>query len=338
MVVALTKWDTAIAPNIAIEPTEFNTIAVYWGAVIPAISDLISLEQSRTGMNYETALQTLLQSQQRWVQQLYGDRHSTLSLRIITRGNSDQDLIFGFVGKTEGQTELETIALARNFFNQIRDTLPNGYRLQPCQQAEELALLRFPFLPTGQVGEFRRTVTPLQTISLKNSPAFTGRQINPWAAQSNHFQDLLRSLLCHPTPSAIAINLKPTQLTPQESEAIATLTDRYAKLASTSRGETEQNRILSSNINYQEKFLEAEQAAQTWQHLQSSWRSPFELSISLMAESALPQSVISALQSAVSGTPIRENLSRGTGQLVIAQTEAQKMAVRQNWADLTLHR
>ena len=336
-VVALTKWNTEIAPNIAIEQTDLGTISVYWGALIPAIPNLLDLEQSRTGMNYETALQNLLQSQQRWVQQLHGDRHSTLSLRIISAGKSDQNLIFGFVGKTEGKTESETIAHARNFFNQIRDTFPNDYPFQPCQQPEELALLRFPFFPSGEIGEFRRAVTPLQSISLPNSST-TGCQINPWAAQSDVFQDLLRSLLCHPTPAAIAINLKSTQLTPQESSTIATSADAYAKLASRSRGETEQNRVLSSTINYQEKFLEAEQAAQTWQHLQSSWRSPFELSISLIAESAHPQSVISALQSSVSGAPVREDFSRGTGQVVIAQTEAQKMAVRQNWADLTLHR
>lgn len=83
----LTKWETNQAPIVAIETTEHQTIAVFWGAIIPAIPDLISLEQSRTGMSYETALNQLLQTQKQWINQLYGDSNFTLSWRLITTGN-----------------------------------------------------------------------------------------------------------------------------------------------------------------------------------------------------------------------------------------------------------
>jgi DNA helicase HerA-like ATPase len=340
MVTTLTKWETSIAPAIAIEPTEFNAIAVYWGMQILAIPDLISIEQARTGMSYETALQSLLQAQQQWIRQLHGNSQFTLSLRIITTGDPHQDLCFGLVGKTEAATEIDAIATARNFYNQVRDSFPNGYTFQPCKTPEELALLRLPFLPSaaGQLGEFRRTVTSLQTITSKDLQGVTGKQITPWTAQADLFQSLFRALIHHPNPAAIAINLKPTQLTPQESALIGNLADRYAKLTGISHSETEQNPIFSQGLNYQEKFLEAEQAAQTWTFLQSSWRSPFELSVNLISESSLPQSVTSALQTAVSGTPNREPASHGTGEVFLAQSEAQKMAVRQNWTDLTLHR
>ncbi|MFM2063533.1 MAG: hypothetical protein RLZZ507_3204 [Cyanobacteriota bacterium] len=188
MLSQLTKWETNTSPSVAIEPTETQTIAVFWGAIIPAIPDIISLEQSRTGMSYDTALNQLLQSQQRWIQQLHGESRFTLSLRLITSGDTEQDLIFGLVGKTEGQNEAETINAARNFFNKVRDTFPNGYPLQPCQNAEELALLRLPFLPSpqGQIGEFRRTVTKLQTITSADIPDAFGVRIDPWCANNSN--------------------------------------------------------------------------------------------------------------------------------------------------------
>lgn len=337
---ALTKWENSNAPAVAIEPTEQQSIAAFWGAAIPAIPDLISLEQSRTGMNYETALNQLLQSQQRWIQQLHGESRFTLSLRLISSGNSEQDLIFGLVGKTEGQNEAETIAAARNFFNKVRDTFPNGYPLEPCRTAEQLAVLRLPFLPlqTGQIAEFRRAIAQLETIASAEIPGAVGIRIDPWIPDRSNFQELFRALLCHPTPAAVAINLRPTQLTRQEATYLAEQARMYANIASISRSESTENRALSSSVSYQEKLVEAEQASQAWTRLQTSWRSPFEMTVSLISESALPQSAIAALQSAIDGTPLAENQPRGTGAIAIAQTEAQKMAVRQNWADLTLHR
>lgn len=336
MMSMLTRWEATIAPAVVIEPTEYQSIAVFWGALIPVVPDLISLEQSRSGMTYETALNNLLQVQQRWVQQLHGESRFTLSLRLITSGDSDQDLIFGLVGKTEGQYETEAINAARNFFNKIRDTFPSGYPLQPCKTPDELALLRLPFLPTDSLAEFRRSITELQTIRHADLPDQVGTLIHPWNAQQDTFQDLFRVLLCHPTPAAISINLHPTQLTQAESIYLSDQARRYANISSITRSENEQNRVLSTSVSFQDKLLEAEQASQTWSKLQTSWRSPFEMTISLIAESDLPQSAIAALQSAVEGksdTPVR-----GKGEIVLARTEAQKMALRQNWVDLTLHR
>jgi DNA helicase HerA-like ATPase len=340
MVAALTKWETTSAPSVSIEPTEQQAIAVFWGAIIPAIPDLVSLEQARTGMSYETALNQVIQAQQRWIQQLHGESRFTLSLRLITAGNSEQDLIFGLVGKTEGQSEIETVIAARNFFNKIRDTFPNGYPLTPCRNPEELALLRLPFLPSdsGQLAEFRRPITHLQTITSADIPNAVGVRIDPWISNPSNFQELFRALLCHPTPAAIAINLCPTQLTRQETTYLAEQARLYANVANISRTESTQNRVLSSSVQYQEKLLEAEQASQAWTRLQSSWRSPFEMTVSIICETSLPQSVIAALQSAINGKPQAETQQRGSGEVAIAQTEPQKMAVRQNWADLTLHR
>jgi DNA helicase HerA-like ATPase len=339
MIHTLTKWENTIAPAVAIEPTEYQSIAIYWGATIPAIPDLISIEQDRSGMSYESALNRLIQTQQRWIQQLHGESRFTLSLRLIATGNANQDLILGLVGKTDGTNEAETQIAARNFFNKIRDTLPNGYPLQPCQTPESLALLRLPFLPTakGQYGEFRRQITQLQTIQAANIDTI-GSQINPWTAEAGNFQELLRALLCHPTPAAFSINLHPTHLNPQELTYLGQIADGYSKLASISGSESNQNRVLSTSTNFQEKRLEAEQAAQSWNTFKNNLRSPFEMTISLIAESPLPQSAIAALQAAVENQAPDPQQRRGKGTLILAQSEAQKIAVRQNWADLTLHR
>jgi hypothetical protein len=344
MLSTLTRWETSIAPAVAIEPTENQTIAVFWGAMIPAIPDLLAIEQDRSGMSYETALQGLLQVQQRWVRQLHGEERFTLSLRLITTGDERQNLTFGFVGKTEGAADGETIAAARNFFNKIRDTLPNGYGMIPCQDAEALAFLRLPFLPSpsGAIAEFRRTVTPLQTISSSDLPDLTGCQIQPWNAEAGNFQELFRAMVGHPTPAAIAINLRPTYLSVEESRYLGTLADAYAQLASNSRSESDQgSRIVSTNISMQEKRLEAEQASQVWRQFQTSLQSPFEVAIALMSESPLPQSMTAALQAAVSSKTAQESQAGkvvGSGVVTFARTEVQKIAVRQNWVDLTLHR
>jgi hypothetical protein len=162
MIAPLSKWETTLAPAVAIEQTENRTIEVFWGIIIPAIPDLLSIEQARTGMSYETALNALLQSQQQWVKQLHSENRFTLSLRLITNGDTEQDLIFGLVGKTEGQNEAETVSTARNFFNKVRDTFPNGYSLQPCLNVEELALLRLPFLPTSpNSAQLAATIFPI---------------------------------------------------------------------------------------------------------------------------------------------------------------------------------
>ncbi|MEH2114645.1 ATP-binding protein [Nostoc sp.] len=340
MVLSLTRWEATIAPAVAIEPSENQSLSVFWGAIIPAIPDLISLEQSRTGMSYETALNQLLQVQERWIQQLHSETRFTLSLRIITSGNYDQDLIFGLVGKTEGLAETETVIAARNFFNKVRDTFPNGYLLQPCQNVEALALLRLPFLPSdrGIVAEFRRKINRLETITSQDISDAVGVQINPWIPQTGNFQELFRALICHPNSAAVAINLHPTQLTREEASYVAEQARLYANIASISRSESTQNRILSSSVSYQEQLLEAEQASQAWTRLQNSWRNPFEMTISVIAESDLPQSIIAALQTAIDGKPEKENQTAGGGEVIIAQREPQKIAVRQNWVDLTLHR
>ncbi|MFM6006059.1 MAG: hypothetical protein ACKPA7_20375, partial [Sphaerospermopsis kisseleviana] len=343
MVIELTKWENTSAPALSIESTYQQTIAAFWGAFIAAIPDLISQEQFRTGMNYETALKKLLQEQQQWIRQLYGAENFTLSLRCITQGDPEQDLIFGIVGKTEGVNEAEVSLAARNFYNKVRDTLPNGYSLKPCNTLEELALLRIPFLPgdTGEVGEFRRTVTHLQTISSPDFPDAKGTQINPWTPQESNFQELFRALINNPAPVAIAINLHPTLLTAEESQDIGAIADAYARAASTSRTESFQIRAFNTGDQYQQKLLEAEQAAHAWTRLQQSWRTCFEMIVSILAETSIPQSVLAALQSAINGKPRQERqeltLDSGTGFFVTAQTEAQCMAAYQNWADLTLH-
>jgi DNA helicase HerA-like ATPase len=344
MLATLTKWEKNLAPAVAIEQTETQSIAVFWGAIIPAIPDLISLEQARTGMTYETALNQILQTQQRWIQQLHGDSRFTLSLRLITTGNSEAELVFGLVGKTEGQNEPEAISSARNFFNKVRDTFPNGYPLKPCQAEEQLALLRLPFLPepTGSLGEFRRSITQLPSISSNEIPNRVGVQIDPWTIQQSNFQELFRALVCHTTPAAVAINLRPTKLNPEESAFIAEQARLYANIASISRTESSQNRVLSNSVQYQDKLIEAEQASQAWTKLQSSWRNSFELSVSIISQTQLPQSVVSALQTAINGTSTNQqdknSAHSASGEIVLAQTEAQKIALRQNWADLTLHR
>ena len=340
MLETLTRWDSSVAPAVAIEITELQTCAVYWGAEIPAIPNLIALEQDRSGKTYETALKDLLQVQRKWIQQLHGDDRCTLSLRLITSGDSEQLLRFGLVGKTEGAQEMEVITLARNFFNRVRDTFPSGYTFLPCQTLETLAGLRLPFLPSGAVGEFRREVTPLQTISTADLPDITGCQIQPWnAEETSTFQDLFRALLGHPTPAAIAITLRPTQLTVEESRYLGGLVDSYARLSNISLNQSDQMRTMSSGSSMQDKRLEAEQAAQTWRLFQTGLQTAFESTIGLLSDSPIPQSLIAALQSAVSAKPVgATNQSSGKGGLVLAQSEAQKIAVRQNWADLTLHR
>lgn len=336
----LAKWESTVAPAVAVETTEHQTLAIYWGATIPAIPDRISIEQARSGMSYETAFDRLLQEQQRWIQQLHGDSRFILSLRLITTGNSQQDLVFGLVGKTEGNDETETIAAARNFYNKIRDTFPNGYPLEPCRNLEQLALLRLPFLPnrTGTLAEFRRRLTPLTTIASTERPDRTGVQINPWQPQNSHFQDLFRALVNHPIPAAVAVNLRPTQLTPDELNYIANQARLYANIASISRTESSQNRILSSSTQYQEKLVEAETASQAWTQLQTAWRAPFEMTVSILADSDLPQSILAALQTAIDGETTSASAPKGGGEIAIARSEAQKIALRQNWADLTLHR
>ncbi|TFI53474.1 ATP-binding protein [Mastigocladus laminosus UU774] len=216
----------------------------------------------------------------------------------------------------------------------------HSYPLESCRTEEELAILRLPFLPSnaGTLAEFRRTLTQLQTITSKEIPDQVGVQINPWIPHTDNFQDLFRALLCHPTPAAVAINLQPTQLTREEATYLAEQARLYANIAQVSRGESFQIRSMSSNVQYQEKLVEAEHASQAWTRLQNSWRSPFEMTISIIAESALPQSIIAGLQSAINGKPPAENQTAGGGEVKITQTEPQKIAVRQNWVDLTLHR
>lgn len=339
MLSSLTGWDDTRSPAVAIEPTESQATAVFWGATIPAIPNLVAIDQDRTGQTYENARQALIQTQQRWIDGLHGGDRFTLSLRIISSGNSNEDLTLGLVGKTEGKDEGETIVSARNFFNKIREGFPNGYNLNPCRKAEDLALLRFPFLPNGELGEFRRSINSLRSISTTDLPGLTGCQISPWNADSSDFQDLFKALLCHPTPAAIAFNLRPTQLTYDESRSIATLADSYARLASTSQSQNDSGPLgMSSGSSIQNKYLEAEQASKTWTAFQNNLNQAFELTVSIISDSPLPQSVIAALQIAVSGKPSTPELKTGSGTIVFAQSEAQKIAIRQNWVDLALYR
>jgi hypothetical protein len=342
MLVTLPQWETSIAPAVAIETAEHQACTVYWGAIIPAIPNLIAIEQDRSGMTYETALQNLLQIQQRWLRQLHGDDRFTLSLRCIATGNPEAPIRLGLVGKTDGSQVSETVSAGRNFFNRVRDTLPNGYVLEPCQVSEDLAFLRLPFVPgmEGEVGEFRREVTSLQTITSSEMQGAAGCQIVPWAAETSNFQDLFRALTCHGRPVAISITLCSTRLTPEESRYVGTLVDSYARLASVGRNESEQLRMMSSSSSMQEKRLEAEQAAQIWQQFQGGLQTAFLCSIAVMSESPIPQSLEAALKAAVSGKsslPAQQH-SMGRGKIVVAKSEAQSIAVRQNWSDLTLHR
>jgi DNA helicase HerA-like ATPase len=140
----------------------------------------------------------------------------------------------------------------------------------------------------------------------------------------------------------VAINLHPTQLSAAESREIATIADAYGRAASSSQNLSLQIRSISSGDSYQKKLLEAEQAAQVWTQLQRSWRTCFEMTVSIIATTSLPQSIIGAFQSAITGKSPQEkreqNQELGTGFIVTAQTPAQEMAVYQNWVDLTLHR
>jgi DNA helicase HerA-like ATPase len=331
----------ASTPIVMVENNGGNGIAAFWGATIPAIPDLIAVERDRSGMTYESALQSLIQAQESWIKKLHGESKSSLSLRVISSGKTNEDLVLGIVGKTEGKIESETVGAASNFFNKIRDTIPNGYLIAHCQTVEDLTYLRLPFLPShnGELGEFRRQINSLQTISHQEIPDITGVEINSWQSDISNFQDLYRALVSHPTPVAVAFNVRPTQLTVEESKYMGQIADAYARIASISVSEGESNRIMNTNVSVQEKRQEAEQAAKTWQQFQQSLsRSPFELTIDIMSESAIPQSIIGALQSAVGGKPNRESQVPGSGSMIVAKSEVQKMAVRQNWADLTLHR
>ncbi|NJR31646.1 MAG: hypothetical protein HC778_00650 [Chamaesiphon sp. CSU_1_12] len=90
----------------------------------------------------------------------------------------------------------------------------------------------------------------------------------------------------------MAINLHPTQLTAAESREIATIADAYGRAASSSQNLSLQIRSISSGDSYQKKLLEAEQAAQVWTQLQRSWRTCFEMTVSIIATTPLPQSII----------------------------------------------
>jgi DNA helicase HerA-like ATPase len=313
-------------------------LSIYWGFTISAIPDLISVEQFRTGCTYESALEQLCVQQQSWVEQLHGESRFTLSWRLITLGDPETDLIFGLVGQTTGQDEAETRGAAQLFFNQVRDALPNGYPIEPCKDADSLNQLRLPFKPSeqGVFAEFSRSVAALQTISGPGGTGHTGQQINLWAPRPGTFQALFRALACHPAPVGIAINLRPTRLTPEENAAIAALADDYAQMASRSTSESLPMQGMSTSVTYQSKGLEAEQAAQAWQQLNRAWRSPFEMSISLIAEGPMPQSVTAALQSAINGEP-KLDLPVGAGDLHLAATHDCKLAVRQSWTHLAIH-
>jgi DNA helicase HerA-like ATPase len=313
-------------------------LSIYWGLTIPAIPDLISIEQFRTGCTYELALEQICIQQQSWVQQLHGDSRFTLSWRLISSGDSTHNLILGLVGKTTGQDEAETRLGAQLFFNQVRDAIPNGYPIELCEKSDELNRLRLPFTPSDRFffAEFSRSVAALQTITNQGGAGQTGQQINLWAPRPGYFQALFRAFACHGAPVGIAINLRPTRLTPEENAAIAALADDYARMASRSTNDSMQIQGISSSVTYQSNGLEAEQAAQAWQQLNRAWRSPFEMSISLMADGPIPQSVTAALQSAISGEPKIE-LPVGDGNLHLATTGDHKLAVRQSWTDLAIH-
>jgi DNA helicase HerA-like ATPase len=291
-------------------------------------------------MTFETALQKLIQEQLQWIRQLNGGHNCSLSWRLITSGNSEEELIFGLIGKTEGTQESEIILNARNFFNQVRDSFPNGYPLEFCQTIEQLNLLRLPFLPTetGQIGEFRRPVTTLESISSPDFPSAKGMMITPWKPNTSNFQELFRALINHPVPAGVAINLQSTQFTALETKEITRIADSYGRAASVNRTESNQFRSLNISQQGQQKLLEAEQASLTWSQFLQNGRNCWEMTVSIMSESPLPQSVIASLQSAIEGEKNTDNEERSRGVVVIARTESQKMAAFQNWVDLTRHR
>lgn len=343
----LTVWDNTYTPLVAVEEHEVNSISVFWGALIPAIPDLVALEQNQIGMSYETAIKTLLNSQKQWIQQLHGDDEFSISLRII-KETSDSDLIFGLVGKVLGKERSNAIKSARYFYNKVRDTFPNGYLLEVCNDPEELVKLRLPFLPESiennqkSYAEFRRNLTKLTTINDSSIPGKSGFKIDVWFPQNGTYQSLFRALVCHTTPVAIAINLKPATLSHREISYLAEQSRLYANIASITKSTSSQNRIHSQGLQYQDKLIEAEQASQAWEQLRNNWRSPFEMSINILSVSDVPQSLIAALQSEIDGEPDHNEstgkVRSGGGHVIYAETEAQKIAIRQNWADLALHR
>lgn len=334
------KWENTASPALAIEQIANNHWVSFWGAIIPSIPDLISQEQFRSGMNYETALQKLIQEQQQWIRQLHGGNTFILSWRLITTGNSDDELIFGLLGKTEGRNEAEVTVNGRNFCNKVRDTFPNNYPFKFCDRPEQINLLRLPFLPTpsGEVAEFRRPVTALETITLKDFPTAKGMKITPWVSVNSNFQDLFRALVNLSTPCGISLNLKSTRLTETETRLISQIANSYAKAASLTRTESQQISTLNLGEQQQQKLLEAEQASQAWTQFLQNTRNCWEMTISVISESPLPQSVMASLQSAIDGRKEKENTEVRQGEIVIPTTEAKKMALYQNWLEMTLYR
>ncbi|MEB3231772.1 MAG: DUF87 domain-containing protein [Leptolyngbyaceae bacterium] len=322
-----------------IEKSHTNQIDIYWGMTIPAIPDVIALEQFRTGCTFESALSQLCTLQQRWIRQLHGDSRFTLSWRLITNGDITKDLIFGLVGKTTGMDPDETKTAAQMFCEQVRDSFPSGYPLEPCSNNETLAQLRLPFRPNpqGQLGEFRRSVANLQTIATTNAPGITGKQINPWIPQAeDDFQALFRAFACQRTPTAIAINLRPTYLSIEEKRQIAQSADAFASIATKDISD-QSGQFITRSEGKQFKLFEAAEASEAWQQFYRSLQTPFEANICLISEGVIPQSITSALQSAIKGDN-DSNISAGSGELSLATTEAQKIAVRQGWTDLCIHR
>lgn len=318
-----------------LEQSNTNQIDIYWGINIPAIPDLIALEQFRTGCTFESALSQLCALQQKWIRQLHGDSRFTLSWRLITDGDVKRDLIFGLVGKTTGFNKDETAIAAQMFFEQIRDSLPSGYPLKQCNSNESLAQLRLPLRPNsqGQLGEFRRTIINLQTVSTANFPQIIGKQINPWIPQvDDDFQALFRALACQNIPTGLAINIRPTYLALEEQQQIAKSADAYASI-STKDVSNQYGQFVSISESRQRKLFEAAQASEAWQQFYRSLQTPFEVNICLISEGTIPHSIISALQSAIKGEN-SSDLPAGSGELCLATTEVQKIAVRQGWADL----
>ncbi len=333
-------WDDRTLPCIAIEQIANNHWVAIWGAIIPSVPDLISQEQFRSGIGYEAALQKLLLEQQKWVTQLHGEEKFTLSWRLITTGNSEDELIFGLLGKTEGVSQAQVAVDSRNFCNRVRDTFPNDYPLEFCDRPEQVNLLRLPFLvrSRGQIAEFRRSLTPLETIRLDAHSPNQGIKILPWTPAKSHFQDIFRALVNHTTKCAISINLKPTKLTSIETKLGAQIANSYSKVASISSNESQQITGLNFGQQKQEKQLEAEQASQAWSEFIQNHRNCWEMTINILSESAIPQSIVAGLQSAISGQSAENRKETAKGQIIFPSTEAQKMGFYQNLVDLKLYR
>jgi hypothetical protein len=333
------KSSNQLYPYIDIQESEDCKFFAFWGFSIVAIPDLISQEQLYTQSSYESALDKQLEVQRQWICQLHNDHLCALSLRIIKRSaNTNQKLFLGVLGKVQANSELECQDAAKNYYNMVRDTFPDGYPIHPCD-VDELTLLRFPFLPGKQleVAEFQRGITEVRTVSIESFQA--PAMIDTWVPASPHFQEIFRAVVAHPAPIGIAINLVSTFLTDDEANLAVHLANAYGEMANTS--ESKGFQVTNTTISHQSQKprLSADQAFQSWAYLSRALTNPFEMTIGILSETPVPFSIVAALKAAIapkSGGSSHSQLIGGSGEIVKAETEAQRQQGYAVWQNLTV--